>query len=67
MFRRRYRLSNNTIEIFFPPANRVDYKQVASKSVGMWPIVRRLLTEARDRTQTDPVASIGAMRNARAL
>ena len=47
----RYRISNNTMEIFFPPTNRVDYNQVASKRVGMWPVVRRLLTEARDRTQ----------------
>ena len=47
----RYRISNNTMEILFPPSNRVDYNQVASKSVGLWPVLRRLLTEARDRTQ----------------
>ena len=56
----RYRISNNTMEIFFPPTNRVDYNQVASKSVGMWPIVRRLLTEARDRAQ--PILSLASAR-----
>ena len=56
----RYRISNNTMEIFFPPTNRVDYNQVASKSVGMLPIVRRLLTEARDRTQ--PILSLASAR-----
>jgi hypothetical protein len=56
----RYRISNNTLEIFSPPTNRVDYNQVASKSVGMWPIVRRLLTEARDRTQ--PILSLASAR-----
>jgi hypothetical protein len=56
----RYRILNNTMEIFFPPANRVDYNHVASKSAGMWPIVRRLLTEARDRTQ--PILSLASAR-----
>ncbi len=56
----RYKISNNTMEIFFPPSNRVDYHQVASKSVGMWPVVRRLLTEARDRTQ--PILSLASAR-----
>jgi len=56
----RYRISNNTLEIFFPPSNTVDYRQVESKSPGMWPIVRRLLTEARDRTQ--PVLSLASAR-----
>jgi hypothetical protein len=56
----RYRISNNTLEIFSPPTNRVDYNQVASKSVGIWPIVRRLLTEARDRTQ--PILSLASAR-----
>jgi len=56
----RYRISNNSMEIFFPPADRVDYKQVASKSLGMWPIVRRLLTEARDRTK--PILSLASAR-----
>ena len=56
----RYRISNNTMEIFFPSSNRVDYSQVASKSVGMWPVVRRLLTEARDRTQ--PILSLTSAR-----
>jgi hypothetical protein len=56
----RYRISNNTLEIFFPPSNAVDYNQVESKSVGMWPIVRRLLTEARDRTQ--PILSLASAR-----
>jgi len=56
----RYRISNNTMEIFFPPTNGVDYNQVASKSVGMWPVVRRLLTEARDRTQ--PILSLASAR-----
>ena len=56
----RYRISNNTLEIFFPPANAVDYGQVARKSAGMWPIVRRLLTEARDRTQ--PILSLASAR-----
>jgi hypothetical protein len=56
----RYRISNNTMEIFSPPTNRVDYNQVASKSVGMWPVVRRLLTEARDRTQ--PILSPASAR-----
>jgi hypothetical protein len=56
----RYSISNNTMEIFFPPSSHVDYNQVASKSVGMWPIVRRLLTEARDRTQ--PILSLASAR-----
>jgi hypothetical protein len=56
----RYRISNHTMEIFFPPTDRVDYNQVASKSVGMWPVVRRLLTEARDRTQ--PILSLASAR-----
>jgi hypothetical protein len=56
----RYSVLNNTMEIFFPPANRLDYNQVASKSAGMWPIVRRLLTEARDRTQ--PILSLASVK-----
>ena len=56
----RYRISNNMMEIFFPPTDRVDYSQVASKSVGMWPVVRRLLTAARDRTQ--PILSPASAR-----
>lgn len=56
----RYRISNNTLEIFFPPSNAVDYSQVESKSVGLWPVVRRLLTEARDRTQ--PILSLASAR-----
>lgn len=52
----QYRISTNMLEIFFHPADRVDYKQVASKNVGIWPIVRRLLTEARDRAQ--PILSL---------
>jgi len=56
----RYSILNNTMEIFLPPTNRVDYNQVASKSAGMWPIVRRLLTEARDRTQ--PILSLASAR-----
>jgi hypothetical protein len=56
----RYRISNNTLEIFFPPSNAVDYRQVESKRPGMWPIVRRLLTEARDRTQ--PILSFASTR-----
>jgi len=55
-----YKISNNTMEIFFPPRNHVDYHQVASKSVGMWPVLRRLLTEARDRTQ--PFLSLASAR-----
>jgi len=38
----------------------VDYNQIASKSVGMWPVLRRLLTEARDRTQ--PFLSLASAR-----
>jgi len=56
----RYRISNNTMDIFFPPSNGVDYNQVPSQSAGMWPIVRRLLTEARDRTQ--PILSLASAR-----
>jgi hypothetical protein len=55
-----YRISNNMMEISLPPTNRVDYNQVTSKSVGMWPVVRRLLTEARDRTQ--PILSLASAR-----
>jgi hypothetical protein len=47
----RHRISNNTLEIFFPPSHAVDYRQVESRGVGLWPIVRRILTEARDRTR----------------
>ena len=60
IFQRGTEISNNTMEVFFPPTNRVDYKQVASKSVGMWPVVRRFLTEARDRTQ--PILSLSSAR-----
>ena len=56
----RYWFSNNVLEIFFPPSNAVDYRQVENKSAGMWPIVRRLLTEARDRTQ--PILSLASAR-----
>ena len=56
----RCKISNNMIEVFFPPTDRVDYNQVASKRVGMWPIVRRLLTEARDRTK--PILSLASAR-----
>jgi len=47
----RHRVSNNTLEIFFPPSNAIDYRQVRRRGVGLWPVVRRILTEARDRTQ----------------
>jgi hypothetical protein len=56
----RYRISNNTMEIFLPPSKVVDYNQVAAKSVGLWPVLRRLLTEARDRTQ--PILSLASAR-----
>jgi hypothetical protein len=56
----RHRISKNTIEIFFPPSNALDYHQVESKGVGLWPVVRRLLTEARDRTQ--PILSLASAR-----
>jgi len=56
----RYKISNNTLEIFFPFSNAVDYNQVESKNVGLWPVVRRLLTEARDRTQ--PILSPASAR-----
>jgi hypothetical protein len=56
----RYRISNNTLEIFFPPSNAVDYNLVESKNVSLWPVVRRLLTEARDRTQ--PILSPASAR-----
>ncbi|HEV7510465.1 MAG TPA: hypothetical protein VGO27_02130 [Candidatus Acidoferrum sp.] len=56
----RCKILNNMIEVFFPPTDRVDYNQVASKRVGMWPIVRRLLTEARDRTK--PILSLASAR-----
>ena len=56
----RHRISNNTLEIFFPPSNAVDYRQVESRSVGVWPVVRRILTEARDRTQ--PILSLASAR-----
>ena len=56
----RHKISNNSLEIFFPTRNAVDYLQVESKSVGLWPIVRRILTEARDRTQ--PILSLASAR-----
>ena len=56
----RHKISNNSIEIFFPPGNALDYHQVESKAVGLWPVVRRLLTEARDRTQ--PILSPASAR-----
>jgi hypothetical protein len=56
----RHRIVNNTLEIFFPASNAVDYRQVASRSVGVWPVVRRILTEARDRTQ--PILSLASAR-----
>lgn len=56
----RHRISNDTLEIFFPATNPIDYRQVATQNVGLWPIVRRLLTEARDRTQ--PILSLASAR-----
>ena len=56
----RHRILNNTLDIFFPPSNAVDYRQVESKSAGLWPVVRRILTEARDRTQ--PILSPASAR-----
>ncbi|MDQ1410424.1 MAG: hypothetical protein QOJ41_2159 [Acidobacteriaceae bacterium] len=56
----RHRISNNTLEIFLPPNDAIDYTQVESKNVGLWPVVRRLLTEARDRTQ--PILSLASAR-----
>jgi hypothetical protein len=56
----QYSISNNTMEIFFPPSNRVDFNQIAGKTVWLWPILRRLLTEARDRTQ--PILSPASAR-----
>ena len=56
----RYRISNNTLEIFFPTSNAVDYRQVESKSPGIWPILPPLLTEPRDRTQ--PILSLASAR-----
>jgi hypothetical protein len=56
----RHRISNNILEIVFPQGNAVDYRQVESRSVGLWPVVRRILTEARDRTQ--PILSLASAR-----
>jgi hypothetical protein len=56
----RYRISNKTLEILLPPGDAVDYNQVESRSVGLWPVVRRILTEARDRTQ--PILSLASAR-----
>jgi hypothetical protein len=56
----RHRISNSTLEIVFPPGNAVDYRQVEGRSAGLWPIVRRILTEARDRTQ--PILSLASAR-----
>jgi hypothetical protein len=56
----RHKISNNALEIFFPSSNSVDYRQVASRSAGLWPVVRRILTEARDRTQ--PILSLASAR-----
>jgi hypothetical protein len=56
----RHSIPNNTLEIFFPPSNAVDYGQVESRGVGLWPIVRRILTEARDRTR--PILSLASAR-----
>jgi hypothetical protein len=56
----RHRISNSTLEIVLPPGNAVDYRQVESKSVGLWPVVRRILTEARDRTK--PILSLASAR-----
>ena len=56
----RHKISNNTLEIYFPSSNSVDYRQVASRSAGLWSVVRRILTEARDRTQ--PILSLASAR-----
>ena len=56
----RHKISNNALEIFFPSSNSVDYRQVASRSAGLWSVVRRILTEARDRTQ--PILSLASAR-----
>jgi hypothetical protein len=56
----RHRISNSTLEIVFPSGNAIDYRQVEGKSAGLWPIVRRILTEARDRTQ--PILSLTSAR-----
>jgi hypothetical protein len=56
----RHRISNSTLEIVLPPGNAVDYRQVEGRSAGLWPVVRRILTEARDRTQ--PILSLASAR-----
>jgi hypothetical protein len=56
----RYIVSKHTLEVFFPARNPIDYAQVATKNVGLWPVLRRLLTEMRDRTQ--PILSMASAR-----
>jgi hypothetical protein len=56
----QYRISNNTLQIFFPPKESLDYKKVGSMRPGLWPITRRLLAETRDRVK--PMLSFASTR-----
>jgi hypothetical protein len=38
------------LEIFSPPANAIDYRTVEAPKASYWPMVRKVLTEMRDRT-----------------
>jgi hypothetical protein len=54
----QYEISNDVIEIAFPPHNPVDYETVDPMPLGLWPVARRLLAEGRDRAK--PILSFAA-------
>ena len=56
----QYSVSNNVMQIFFPPRDPVDYKQVDPMRLGLWPVARRLLVEVRDRVK--PMLSFASAR-----
>ncbi len=51
-----YRVLDEELQISFPPAQPLDYKQLRGRRIGVWPVIRRMLTETRDRVR--PMLSV---------
>ena len=51
-------VSNNVMQIYFPPSDPVDFREVNPMPLGLWPVARRLLAEGRDRAK--PMLSFAA-------
>ncbi len=56
----RYSLADGALQINIPPADSIDYQKVRKARLGLWPVVRRILAEGRDRAQ--PVLRFGPAR-----